>query len=97
MEAAGLSKITIAVKVLEEALPLLGSASEAGREVLSVLNKLSKLAPSGSVPTGVVNSSMQNIQQRQAQMQPLIAAMRAQGAGGGAPGGAAPPPAAQAA
>ena len=74
-EAAGLQRLGSVVKQLEELIPMLGSASEPGREVLKALNILVKLVPSGSVTpaserANIENMAMKNVQQNQ-QMQAL--------------------------
>jgi hypothetical protein len=48
-EAAGLQRLGSVVKQLEELVPMVGAASEHGREVLKALNILVKLVPPGSV------------------------------------------------
>lgn len=90
-QAAGIARLSIAVKVLEETVPLLGVGSEAGKDALKALNTLSKHVPPGSVSPGIEANSAAQIMQRQRQMAPQIAALRAAG-GGGPPGGGAPPP-----
>src|SRR5215831_15434809 len=60
-QAAGLAHLAVAVHVLEEALPLLGMGSEAGRDVHSALPKLAKHTPPGAVSSGVENAVLQKI------------------------------------
>lgn len=74
---------------LERSLPMLGAASEPGKDVLQSISRLSKHVPPGSVtPTDIKNAlqklmieqeqfGMQMQQMKQAQQQP-------QGGGGGA-------------
>jgi len=89
MEAAGMSRLSVIVRLMEETVPLLGVGSEPGAALLKALNSLAKHAPPGSVPSGVQSSTMQAMMQKAQQQGPQIAAMRA--AQPGAPGGAPPP------
>jgi hypothetical protein len=90
MEAAGLARLSVVVRLLEEVVPLLGVSTPPGKDVIRALNTLSKHIPAGSVPPGVQQSTLQALMQRNQQMSPQIAAVRAM-----QPpiGGAAPPPA----
>lgn len=91
LQAAGLAKIGVAVKLLESILPMLGAGSEAGSAVLKALNSLSKHVQPGSISSGVEQSALSELQNKARQMSPQIAAMRgAAPAGAGAPGGAPP-------
>lgn len=99
LEAAGLAKLGLIVRLLESLIPALGSGTEAGKDVLKALTSLSKHVPPGAVSPGVENSSLMKLMQDQRQQQPQIAAMRQamagpQNSGAGAP--PAPPPAASA-
>lgn len=93
LQAAGIARLSIAVKVLEETVPLLGVGSEAGKDALKALNTLSKHVPPGSVSPGIEANSAAQIMQRQRQMAPQIAMLRAASAGGAPPagGGMSPP------
>lgn len=91
-QAAGIARLSIAVKVLEETVPLLGVGSDAGKDALKALNTLSKHVPPGSVSPGIEANSAAQLMQRQRQMAPQIAALRAAGAGGQPAGGGMPPP-----
>ena len=91
-EAAGLAKLGVAIRVLESILPMVGSGSEVGKDVLKALNSLSKHVPVGSQSSGIDTSALQEMLMKARQMQPQIAAMRAAQGGGqsgaaGAPGG----------
>ena len=91
LEAAGLAELSQVVRLLEQLVPKLGLASEAGRAAAESALKLAKHVPPGSVAPGPQGAALQQMAQKQRQMQPQIAQMRA---GGGAPGagGAAPAP-----
>ena len=80
-----MARLSLIVKLMQETLPLIGAASEPGQALLKSLTSLSKHAPPGSVPAGVQQNTMQSLLQRQQQMAPQVAAMRAMQAGGGAP------------
>lgn len=75
-QAAGLSRLSVAVKVLEEALPLLGAATEPGQAVITALKSLSKHVPAGAVSPGVQQSTMEKLMLAQKQAGPQVAAMR---------------------
>jgi hypothetical protein len=100
LQAKGLTQVQTAVRILEQALPLLGADSDPGRDVIKALTSLSKHIPPGSTSPGVERTGLQTMMQQQRQDQPNVALLRALGQGG--PGGAgaplpAPPPAAGAA
>lgn len=87
-EAAGLQRLGSVVKQLEEMVPMFGAASEHGKVVLDVLNKLVKLVPSGSVTpasqrNNIEQMAMRNTRDNQ-QMQALQQ-QRMQGQGGQQP------------
>lgn len=85
-QAAGMAHLAVAVHVLEQALPLLGMGSEAGRDVHSVLSKLAKHAPPGAVSSGVENAVLQKLMLANRQNAMNVASMR----GGGQPPGVPP-------
>ena len=86
-QAAGMAHLSVAVHVLEQALPLLGMGTEAGRDVNLALTKLAKHTPPGQVSSGVENSILQKLLLQNRQNAMNVAAMRGQA--GGAPAGAA--------
>lgn len=87
-EMAGLQRLGVIVRGLEQLIPLLGSASESGRDVLKALNMLSKHVPPGSVSPAAEANQIQQMAIRNAQQGQMAARLR-QGLGGG--GGAAAP------
>ena len=94
---AGKQKLAMAVKVLQDALPMYGASSEEGQIVLDCLRKLGKLAMPGDVgnagmQNGLMQMMMKNAQAGQQQKQ----LAQPPAAGGGAPGAGAPPRAAAA-
>lgn len=94
LQSKGLTQVQTAVRILEQALPLLGADTEPGKDVMKALTSLSKHIPAGSTSPGVERTGLQQMMQQQRQDQPQQALMKALSQGGGAPGaGAAPPPA----
>lgn len=94
---AGKQKVAMAVKVLQDALPMYGASSDEGQTILDCLRKLGKMAQPGDVSqSGMQNGLMQQMLKaaQAGQTQKAMAAPQA-GAGGGAPppqaAGAAPP------
>ncbi len=86
-QAAGMAHLAVAVHVLEQALPLLGMGTEAGRDVHAALPKLAKHAPPGQISGGVENAILQKLMMQNRQNSMNVAQMRAQASGppGGAP------------
>ena len=99
MEAAGLARLSVVVRLLEEVVPLLGVSTPPGKDVIKALNTLAKHIPAGSVPPGVQQSTLQALMQKNQQMSPQIAAVRAMqppiGEAAPPPAGGAMPPSAQ--
>ena len=93
LEAAGMAKLGLIVRLLESVVPQLGVASEDGKDVLKALTSLSKHVPPGAVSPGVEQTALQKMMINQKQQTPQIAAMRAAMAGQNSGGGAPPPPA----
>jgi|SRR5581483_311283 len=88
MEMAGIKQVALAVQILERALPLVGTASEVGRDVHQAIGRLAKHAPPGTLNPAAEKNQLQNMMLRSASAGPQIAQMRAaqqQGAGGGGP------------
>lgn len=80
LEVAGLAELSQIVRQLEQIVPKLGISSEAGRAVAEAALKLARHVPTGSVAPGPQMTALQGLQQRQMQIQPLLAAMRAHSA-----------------
>ena len=90
-EAAGLQRLGLIIKQLEQLVPMFGSGSDPGKAVLEALNKLAKHVPTGaSTPaaerTNIDRMSMQNTQNNAAMQQMRQGMASGQG---GAPGAAA--------
>ena len=93
---AGKQKVAMALKVLQDALPLYGASSPEGQDILDCMKKLGKIAQPGDVTQqGQMNElqkrMLAQIQQGQAQKQ--LAQPQGQPGAGGAP--QAPPMAAR--
>lgn len=89
-QAGGLAAVQNAVRLLEEALPMLAAEPEIGPQLMKAVESLRKLVPEGSVPKGVGDASMQQFMQKERQAAPILAALAAlkQQAGAAGPGGA---------
>jgi hypothetical protein len=88
-EAAGLQRLGLVIKQLEQLVPLLGAGSEPGKAVLDALRSLSKHIPSGSVTPGAERANIDRMAMQNAQSNQLMQRMRQQQAQGGQPGAAA--------
>ena len=96
-EAAALSRMAVIVSLIEQTLPMVGSGTEPGRDLIKALGILAKHVPQGGVPQGIQNSTLQKLLSQGQQQAPQLAALRAmQGGAGGAasPSPPAAPPAA---
>ena len=80
-EAAGLSRLSVIIKLMEETVPLLGVGSEPGKDLVKALSSLAKHVPPGAVTPGVQQSTMEKLMNQQKQMGPQIQQMRAAQAG----------------
>ena len=90
-EMAGKQKVAMAVKVLQDALPLYGASSDEGQILLDCLRKLGKMAQPGDVSQSGQMNQLQQMMLKAAQ-----AGKTQQGLAQGsaqAPGGAPPTPA----
>lgn len=92
-EAAGLQRLGVVIKQLEQLIPMLGSGSDPGKDVLKALNMLAKHVPSGSVTPAAERNTLQNSMMQNARNNQAMAQMKQRQAQGG---GAAPPGAAAA-
>jgi hypothetical protein len=93
LEAAGLQKLGVIVKQLEQLVPELGTGSEPGQAVLKALNSLVKFVPAGSVTPAAQKNSIEaqqrNMAQNNQQMQAIAQMRQKMAQGGGQPGAAA--------
>lgn len=91
--ADAFSKMREAIKLIEMALPGLPPGTDAHKDVIDALGKLSKAFPGTEEVPGVQHTQLQGLQQS-AQSSAMMQAIMRQlggGAGGGPPGGAPPP------
>ena len=84
-EAAGLSRLGIIVKLMEETIPLLGAGTEPGKDLLKALSALVKHVPAGAVTPGVQQATLEKLIQANKQTGSQVATLRAMQGGGGAP------------
>ncbi len=94
-EAAGLQRLGVVVKQLEELLPTLGASSEPGQAALKALNLLVKHVPLGSVSPQAEKNTLEQAMMKAIQNGKQMQALKAPGGGaapgGGQPGAAMPP------
>lgn len=77
-EAAGLQRLGLVVKQLEEILPMVGAGSDIGKEVLKALNGLVKLVPAGSVSPAAQKNNLEQMALKNAQGNQQMQAIRQQ-------------------
>lgn len=85
---AGKQKVAMAVKVLQDALPMYGASSEEGQMILDCLRKLGKMAMPGDVSqAGMQNGLMQQMlrAQQAGKTQQALAQPKPEGGAPGAP------------
>lgn len=91
-KAAALSKVQLAVRILEKALPEMGVASEEGKDIMKALSTLAKHIPAGAASPGIENSTMMQMMLQGRQEAPMLQlAQQRPPMSGGAPGGGAQP------
>ena len=95
-EQAGKQKVAMAVKVLQDALPMYGASSEEGQVLLECLRKLGKMAMPGDVGQAGMQNGLQQMMLKQMQSGKTQQQLAQPKPEGGAPGGAPPAPAAAA-
>jgi hypothetical protein len=92
-EAQGLQRLGVVLKQLEQLLPLVGAASEIGKDVMGCLTKLSKHVPEGAVTPAAEKNTLEAAQRQNMQNSQMQSQLRAQqGAQGQPPKPAAAPP-----
>ena len=98
-QAAGMARVQLIIKLMEQTVPLVGAASELGKALLTGLQGLAKHVQPGTVSPAQEQNSLESLRMRQMQMAPQLAALRQQGAQPGpaiAPPPGGPPPSAAA-
>jgi hypothetical protein len=87
--------VSVAVRILEKALPMLGAETEPGIAVMKCITNLAKHVPQGSTSPGIENQALQGLMMQQKQEQPMLQTLRSMGQqpppGGAPPPGATPP------
>jgi hypothetical protein len=80
-----MQKLGLVVKQLTDLLPMLGAASEPGKDVLKAIQMLAKHVPPGAVTPAGEQQQLQNMQLKNAQNNQQMQMLRQQmGQGGGA-------------
>jgi hypothetical protein len=80
-EAAGLQRLGMAVKQLEQLIPMLGSGSEIGKDVLKALNMLVKHVPAGGASPAAEKNNIEQMAMQNAQRAQQAQQMRQSQAG----------------
>ena len=86
-----MSKMREAIKLIEMALPGLPPGSDAHKDTIDALGKLSKSFPASEEVPGVQDTQLRALQQKNQQSQAMQAVMRMLGGAAGGGGGAMPP------
>lgn len=81
-EAAGLQKMGMVVKMLEEIIATSGAVSEVGKAALECLNKLVKLVPPGSVSPAAQKNNIDQMAMKNSQNNQQMQQLKAQQAQG---------------
>lgn len=76
MEAAGLQKLAMVLKQLEELVPMFGAGSDPGKDVLQALTRLSKHVPAGSSSPASERDQIQQMAMRNTQQNQMLQAVR---------------------
>jgi hypothetical protein len=82
-EAAAAQRLGVILKQLEQLLPLAGSGSELGKDVLKMINMASKHVPAGAVTPAAERNNIQRMATQNTQNQQLMQQARQGAAGGG--------------
>ena len=93
-EAQAMQQLGVAIKQMEQLVPLVGANSELGMEILKTLPRLAKFSPPGAVNPAGEKNAMETALLRNARqtmlLQQIKQAQAAAAQGGGAPPGGAP-------
>ena len=89
LQAAALTQVSWAVRILEKALPVLGATSPVGKDIMGAIKSLAKHTPEQQMSTGVENNTLQQMMMgaktEQPQTQLLKALQQNQPPAGGMP------------
>jgi hypothetical protein len=77
---AGTQKLALVIRELEGILPMVGSGSEIGKDVLKAINSLVKHAPAGGATPASQQNQIQEMARKNAQSGQAINMLRQQGA-----------------
>lgn len=80
-----MQKLAMALKILTDALPLIGATSEVGHQVMDTIKKLSKHIQPGAMNPAAERNNIEQMAMRNQQNSQMQQQMRAQQGGGGAP------------
>lgn len=94
LAADSMSKMREAIKLIEMALPGMQPGTDAHKDTIDALSKLSKAFPASEEVPGIQKTQLQGLAQKAQQDAMFQAILRQQSAGGGAspPGAGAPAP-----
>ena len=100
LQAASISQVREAIKILEKALPGLGTGTDPWKSVMNAMSSLGKIAPPSSEQPGLQKTTLQGLTSdanKNAMMDAVRGAtspaMASAGGGGPGPGGLPPTPA----
>jgi hypothetical protein len=77
-EAAAQQGVGVIIQGLERLLPMVGAASDMGKDILKALSTLSKHVPAGAVTPAAAKNEMDKAQMGNLQNQQMMQRMRAQ-------------------
>jgi hypothetical protein len=75
-EAAAMQGMAVAVKALEQLLPLFGSGSDQGKDVMKAIQTLSKHIPPGAVTPAAERNQLEKMALQQTQDSQMMARMK---------------------
>lgn len=91
-EAAGMQKLGMAIKLMTDALSLIGATSEVGHQIMDSIKKLSKHVQPGTMNPASERNNIEQMAMRNQQNSQLQQQMKQQQMSAGAAPGAASPP-----
>lgn len=77
MEAQGIAALRVWVNMGAHILAMIGPHTEAGNAMTSCIGKMAKFVPPGAVSPAAETNQLDNMQRRQMQAGPQVAALRA--------------------
>ena len=91
-EAAGIQKLGMAIKLMTDALPLVGATSEIGSALMDSIKKLSKHVQPGAMNPASERNNIEQMAMRNQQNSQMQQQMKQQAGGGQSPGAGAAKP-----